>query len=453
MNTSIVVFILSSAIGALVVFKLNHAEDEAQSAYAQQIASTYASSIEKELRHGLSSVNTLSVIVQQTHGNVKNYKQIVNYMLPMYQGIYALSLAPDGIMRQIEPEVQNELIMNHDIFEGSDREEVLSNIQEGELIFQGPFKLIQGPQGAIGMLPVFLNNKDGEKYFWGFTLVSLKFPDALADVKLDTLPNQGYAYELSGINPFTNEKEVIQSSKTPVVKEMSTNIPIKMYGADWQLIISPLNASIKNLMHLFEYILVVLVSLVMGFLSYLILTMLEQREQLKKIAMHDPLTKLPNRRLLREQLKEILEDPKNSKFEIVICYIDLDGFKDVNDKLGHHAGDQLLRVISERLISNIRDKDVVARIGGDEFVIVLNHLVSVNQAEMIINRIIRVVDQPINIFENQVKVTASLGAVIYKDGDDTECLLHAADQAMYQAKKLGKNRYFFAKDTDDGVLS
>lgn len=445
-NISFLVFFLCCALGAFFCLKLNHAEVEAKTAHTTQITNNYASSIEKTIRHSLSSVNTLAVMVHQSNGSISNYSELAKYMLPMYEGAYALSIAPDGVMRQIEPELQNKKVKNHDLFEGKDKAKEIQNIKEGELLFLGPFKLIQGPQGAVGMLPVFFKKEDGTQYFWGYTLVSLQLPNAFADVKLNRLVKDGYAYELSGINPFTQQKEIIDASKVPV-SATAISAPIKLYGSDWTLKVSSLNTSLSLTMLIFESLSVLTLAGLVVWLTYSILTMSEQREQLKKIAMYDPLTDLPNRRLLNIKLDNFIKMHNDEDHQIVVCYLDLDGFKAINDACGHDAGDQLLTIVSKRLVNTIKENDFISRIGGDEFVIVLNQLDSIEQAENILKRIVKIVNEPISIGGKFVDISVSLGAAIYKkDGEEPEHLLRVADQAMYQAKKMGKNRYYFAQD-------
>ncbi|MBP7782984.1 MAG: sensor domain-containing diguanylate cyclase [Acinetobacter sp.] len=444
-NISISVFALCCIFGVLICSKINHAETEAKIAHANQIANTYASSIEKTIRHSLSSTNTLAVMVHQNKGTVPNYSKLAQYMLPMYDGAYALSIAPDGIMRQIEPAWQNKLVANHDLFEGKDREKEIQNIKKGDLQFLGPFKLIQGPLGAVGMLPVFFAKEDGTRYFWGYTLVSLQLPNAFEGVKLNNLVKNGYAYELSGINPFTKQKEVIDASKQALTENF-VSIPIQLYGADWSLKISSLNIATSPLKLALEFLLVVFGAGLVAWLTYSVLTMSEQREQLKTIAMFDPLTNLPNRRLLNIKLENFIRD-KEASDHIVVCYLDLDGFKYVNDAFGHEIGDELLKVVSKKLEGTIKNNDFISRIGGDEFVIVLNQLESLGQVEDILKRIVDVVSEQIVISDITLNISVSLGAAIYKmHGDEPEHLLRIADQAMYQAKKSGKNRYYIAQE-------
>jgi diguanylate cyclase (GGDEF)-like protein len=435
---SVLVFFVSLVIGALIVTQLDAATSEAESAHTVQIASGYASSIEKVIHHALSSTNALAVMVHQGEGHVPDFTQLVRYMLPMYKGAFALSLAPEGVIRQIEPAAPNILVKDHDLFEGENRAEIIKNLREGELTFRGPFTLIQGPQGAIGTLPVFLNNSKGEQYFWGYTVVTLKFPDAFDDSNLPALETQGYAYEFLGVNPETHHEELIQSSAAPLTTAV-TRIPISLYGSQWELRVSKLYGGRKNGLLLFETLLVFLGAVLMAWVAYSVATLTQQRKKLHEIAMYDPLTHLPNRRLLGIELDEALARALGRNSKVVVCYLDLDGFKAVNDSLGHAAGDQLLQTIAGRLQSCLRKNDVLARIGGDEFVVVLADIDSSDEITSILDRLVVIVAQPLMISGMKADVSASLGAALYPThGVEVDQLLRAADQAMYLAKKKGE---------------
>lgn len=167
----------------------------------------------------------------------------------------------------------------------------------------------------------------------------------------------------------------------------------------------------------------------------------ELEEKLKQMAYYDNLTDLPNRKLLERSLKSSIARAKRFNHQIVILFIDLDGFKDVNDSLGHEAGDQLLKLISERLTNIVREEDIVARLGGDEFVIVLEEATDLD-IEDFSGRIINTISQPIKLGENEVTVSPSIGISVFPDhGDHKEELLNKADHAMYVAKNKGKNTY------------
>lgn len=163
---------------------------------------------------------------------------------------------------------------------------------------------------------------------------------------------------------------------------------------------------------------------------------------LEDIAHHDALTKLPNRLSLNELLENALATAKAKSELLAICFLDLDGFKGVNDQLGHRSGDNLLIAASGRMKKAIRERDSVIRLGGDEFILLLGGINSRNQLEILLNRILELLAAPFMIDGQSVAISASCGVTIFPDDDApmTDLLTHA-DTAMYAAKSKGKNTW------------
>ncbi len=160
------------------------------------------------------------------------------------------------------------------------------------------------------------------------------------------------------------------------------------------------------------------------------------------LANHDPLTGLPNRARFMERLHEALINADRDNTRVAVLLLDLDRFKAVNDQLGHHAGDQLLRLVAQRLLRCVRETDTVARLGGDEFVVILTRLKSLAAAELIAENILRELSHAYALDNQMVKSGASIGIAMYpQDGESTGELLQKGDLAMYRAKAGGRNRY------------
>jgi diguanylate cyclase (GGDEF)-like protein/hemerythrin-like metal-binding protein/PAS domain S-box-containing protein len=170
--------------------------------------------------------------------------------------------------------------------------------------------------------------------------------------------------------------------------------------------------------------------------------LIKNQKELERIAHHDTLTGLPNRLLLSDRLTLAIAHAERNQGRIAVCYLDLDGFKAVNDQHGHAAGDELLREISLRLTGVVRSEDTVARLGGDEFVLLLTELHLRGDYSALLNRMLQEVDRPVAVQGHTVHVSASIGIAIYPDdGCEVQELLQQADHAMYQAKRLGRNRF------------
>ncbi len=172
-------------------------------------------------------------------------------------------------------------------------------------------------------------------------------------------------------------------------------------------------------------------------------------EQLEHIAHYDALTNLPNRVLMTDRLQQAMVHANRRNQSLAVVYLDLDGFKEINDAHGHHVGDELLIVLAERMAQVLREGDTLSRIGGDEFVAVLID-VDEKPCEPILGRLLHVTNVPVMINGIVVQVSSSIGVTLYpQDGANTDQLMRHADQAMYLAKQAGKNRYhFFDLDQD-----
>ena len=179
-----------------------------------------------------------------------------------------------------------------------------------------------------------------------------------------------------------------------------------------------------------------------------------QHEQIEYLAHFDALTGLPNRSLLLDRLTQALSTAQRHATQVAVLFLDLDHFKDVNDTLGHAAGDLLLQAVSQRLRRCVRKVDTVARVGGDEFVLVLPDVSSAEQAAVVAENVMWSMSESFVIEGHPLRVMASVGISIYPDdGSDIDTLLKNADAAMYHAKKNGRNNYqFFTEDMNARAL-
>jgi len=157
---------------------------------------------------------------------------------------------------------------------------------------------------------------------------------------------------------------------------------------------------------------------------------------------HDTLTHLPNRTLLTDRIGQAIAHAEQQDQLLPVCFMDLDGFKAVNDQYGHDLGDKLLIEVARRLTNAVRVVDTVSRLGGDEFVLLLNEIHTMDEVDLLLSRILDEMARPFRIGEETLMISASIGATIYPfDASDTDTLLRHADQAMYQAKQSGRNRF------------
>jgi diguanylate cyclase (GGDEF)-like protein/PAS domain S-box-containing protein len=176
--------------------------------------------------------------------------------------------------------------------------------------------------------------------------------------------------------------------------------------------------------------------------------------EMSHLAQHDTLTKLPNRTLLQDRLSQAIMTAGRNGTRIAVLFLDLDGFKHINDSLGHAIGDKLLQSVAKRLLASVRTSDTVSRIGGDEFVVLLSEVAHAGDAGVKAGKILAALNAPLEIDQHNLRVTASIGVTTYpEDGQETAMLIKNADLAMYQAKENGRNNYqFFEKDMNVRAL-
>jgi diguanylate cyclase (GGDEF)-like protein/PAS domain S-box-containing protein len=179
----------------------------------------------------------------------------------------------------------------------------------------------------------------------------------------------------------------------------------------------------------------------------------QAEETIRHMAYHDALTGLPNRILFNDRLTMAMANAQRSEKNAVVMMLDLDKFKQVNDVLGHKIGDLLLKAVAERLIKTLRKSDTVARMGGDEFMIILPEIVHEYDAGIVAEKIIEVFQWPFKLETKELSVTTSVGVSIFpKDGTDTDTLMKHADIAMYCSKGLGRNKYTcYSPEMSDSV--
>ncbi|QWD89958.1 GGDEF domain-containing protein [Polynucleobacter sp. MWH-Braz-FAM2G] len=181
--------------------------------------------------------------------------------------------------------------------------------------------------------------------------------------------------------------------------------------------------------------------------------LIQTNKTLEEVAQIDALTGLPNRLSLNQRILAAMNDCVEEGGILAVCFLDLDGFKEVNDTLGHHTGDLLLIEVAKRLRAMVREQDSVIRLGGDEFVLLLGAQVTPDKSKVSLKRIIKALSKVYLLNGNRVEISASLGVTFYPfDNGTPEQLLEHADQAMYAAKRNGKNQWYFYQSTQKDLF-
>ncbi|MFZ2305819.1 MAG: EAL domain-containing protein [Rhodoferax sp.] len=591
---ALAVFVVAALASALVIWKLEQRGLNAERMRVAALASDHAHAIQATMERALSATYSIAAMVRQGKGHVPDFEGVASEMLPWYPGVSTLGLSPNGIIQRVAPLKGNEKSIGFNQLKDpvQGREARLAR-DTGKLTLAGPLQLVQGGLGAVGRMPIFLDDADGKPVFWGLTYAVIRFPQALSSVRLAQLTESGLQYSLWRINPDTDTKQIIVSSSdtldTPV--ERSLTVP----NGQWILSVAPGSGWVDPSELAFKVALGLAFSLMLAYASKLLVelkthergqeTLIAQRtmeiersqnqlkatleaipdvmlemgldgtyhdyhaprsntsfppaefflgkkvqdvlppdaaqavmtalqeaneqghsegkefalhtskgdfwfeisltrkvdptsaeprfivlsrnvtqrkaseDEINKLAFYDPLTNLPNRRLMVDRLRQALAISSRSGRIGALQFIDLDNFKTLNDTQGHDMGDLLLQQVAQRLTECMRQGDTVARLGGDEFVVMIEELSDIReeaaaQAEMIGEKILAAINKPYRLAGLEYEITPSIGVTLYTNHEQsTDELLKQADLAMYQAKAAGRNTLRFFDPAMQAVIT
>ena len=340
-----------------------------------------------------------------------------------------MAVAPGDVIRYVHPVEGNEAALG---LRYVDVPEQLTDVRRARVtrqsVMSGPLDLVQGGRGLVVRTPVFLEDET----YWGLVSLVVDVPSLVAAVEeqVADIPVRWAARARSstGAMPAVSGDQALFDDPDAVWLEM--DVP---QGA-WELAALPAGELVDaGIPARLQRAGVVLVSLV---IAGLVLAVLEERRRIRALSIHDPLTHLPNRRLLEDRLGHAIQRAVRDGRGFTLLYLDLDGFKPVNDRLGHAAGDTVLCTIAERLDDVVRPGDTVARVGGDEFVVLLADVHDEPEIRRSAHRIVTALREPIHVADVDVVVTTSIGAARFPDdGTSVDDLLAGADAAMYAAKR------------------
>ncbi len=267
---ALIAFLLAGAVAVAVVWQSEQFRLHQQRTHLADLAGKHADAIQNSTQRDLSATYALAALVRQGKGNIANFDAIASELLPYYPGAGSLQLAPGGIVQHIVPLAGNEGAIGHNLLADPTRnKEAFLARDTGKLTLAGPFTLKQGGLGAVGRLPVFLDDSQGKPQFWGFTVVLIRYPQALEAARLEQLTQQGFGYELWRIHPDSGQKQSIAASAgaaliNPVAMTLS------MPNGSWTLSVAPLKGWHEPLGLTLKSALGLLFSLLLGYLVKLL---------------------------------------------------------------------------------------------------------------------------------------------------------------------------------------
>ncbi|MCV2403855.1 EAL domain-containing protein [Marinomonas sp. C2222] len=378
------------------------------------------------------------------------FERYATTLFNSFDGIESLQLAPQGKIQRIYPLQGNEAAIGLDIVSDSRfNEGAQAAIQDNKFIIVGPINLVQGGRAIIGRVPVYLDNEKDKKEFWGFISALINIESLIEATDLPSLDQEGYQYSLTRTSIDTGLITTISSSKSPLTDiHVETNLLAP--ANNWTLHISRSIESEILSNTLTGYFLTAWVALLLAIALYLLLMQPDKLKalvkaktaELEELAYKDPLTDLPNRRYLQDHLHAQLAHNKKQKNLAAFIYFDLDNFKRINDTIGHDIGDKILVTVAKRLNELKGKSDLIIRLGGDEFGILLNNIKSQADAEQQAQVIVECIRVPVKLDNRELLLSTSLGiAMIPEHGNDLISIMQNADIALYQAKLEGKNQH------------
>jgi diguanylate cyclase (GGDEF)-like protein len=296
------------------------------------------------------------------------------------------------------------------------------------MLVSGPLPLVQGGTGLIARSPIFVDDGKDSRY-WGLVSIVIDMDSLLTAAGLMDNPGgialrgrdgKGAAGEqfFGPAGVFDNPDVLLQN--------------VNFRHSQWQVALVPeygLHSGSGISVRLLLYVLLLAI-------VALLLQLIQVFGRARRQATQDALTGLPNRRMLLERATQLIAQARRNGSGLALCYVDLDGFKPVNDRYGHHAGDAVLQEISTRLRRALRIVDTVARTGGDEFVLLLPGAVSASAVETVLQKLMLAFREPVHYRGHDIVVGASMGwALFAREANDLDTLMALADSRMYEMKE------------------
>jgi len=417
--------------------ELEHQHDLSQQKNEiQSRVSNFRSQLETKLNTSVALTKGMAVdLVIRGELTPEQFASIAEQLSSTNPAQRNLSLAPHFIIRDVYPRLGNEKIIGQNLLLDSEQKiAVYRSIQLDDAVLAGPFKLEDGAIGVVCRMPVWIK-LDGVPRLWGAVSVALDFPELMKEAGLTSL-EQNLDIAIRGRDASGPAGQFFFGDDLRISKD-AVRVPVFVPGGSWLISAQPKQGfGVEPWWQTTAGIIGLLVSLFSALASYRILF---DRSRIRHLADHDPLTHLPNRRQALSNLYDLMHRGKRNGQPFAVLSIDLDGFKPINDEHGHDAGDEVLKTIAKRLLAAVRAGDTVARMGGDEFIVLIDDPKVGDDNHLLIYaaRMREILSQPIQLQHGKlVYVGASIGVAAYPShGFQVTDLMREADQAMYRAKR------------------
>lgn len=428
----LIVFLVGICLLSVFTYNTNVQIQKDRRTIAKLNAVTYGQRIENDIENGIEITDTLKQVLINGNGQIINFSKIAENL--MSYSIQSVQLAPNGVVTEIYPEEGNET-GKIDLLKDSKRGEISNYAKDHNItIIQGPIKLKQGGSGLVVRNPIYLEDKNGQEYFWGFTIAVLRVPEIFED-STNALSKFKYNYRLSREASVLDKKYVeVDANCDKMIRPVTYNLTV---GKEkWKLEIMPKAGwSNSTTLYLIFFGGLSLVLLLTG-LTIVLFLLDERRVELKELAHKDGLTKLYNRYGFDEMAEKMIS--KNPKEHCVAVLLDVDDFKLINDMYGHAYGDKALISLSENMQKFFPSSALLGRNGGDEFCILLPNCTMEEVKESLIE--FTKTPKTFSYKGQTYSFCISLGYAEYPNNAiERSQLMRCADTALYEVKLHGKN--------------
>ena len=428
----LIVFLLGMCLVGCIVYKTDTHEKWQRRITAQLNVSTYGERIKNEITNGIAITDALKQVLISENGEIHQFDTIAENLIS--DSIESVQLAPDGVVTDIYPAEGNEA-GKIDLLHDKDRGRISCYARDNHTsITQGPFDLKQGGYGIAVRNPVYLNDENGQEYFWGFTIVILRVPDIFSD-SIHALSGFGYEYRLSKTEtPWSDTYKTVYQSDGQMTQPVSYDFTIGK--ENWTFEVTPESGWRNNTLIITVSTIFTAITLLLSGLTRVWLVSRENKNKFQVLARTDSLTGIYNRYGFDESAEKMMD--KNPKAHFVAALLDIDDFKFINDIYGHAYGDKALKSLADSMKTFFPSDALLGRNGGDEFCILLqNH--TCEDAKELLQQFTRL-PKTFSYKGNEQSFNISLGYAEYPTfAASRSQLMRCADAALYAIKLHGKN--------------
>ena len=423
-----------------------HALDREHAVHA---AEEIATDFEREITNVWAFSSALSAYVAATpEVTQKQLSRFSSAMVEASPFIRSLSLAKDNVITHVYPYEENKKALGLDYMKNAKQKDAVERlIRERQPNIAGPIDLLQEGKAFILRRPIYFTNEEsGLKDYWGIASVLINFSELTNFLSTHTYA-EDYEFQWHIFNPDSGQTESIFSSLEGDTGEYSFK-KVNLPSDTWYIGTREKQTSPSTNIIIFDAAGILTALLV----AYLVNRLLVSHKHNRDLALYDHLTNLPNRRLLNDRFRQLVAQATRKHIGFHLIYIDLNNFKQINDTLGHNVGDNVLKEVACRLQSNVRGSDTVARIGGDEFIVLSEVTDSRPPPSDMIEKLHQILKEPMTNL-NDLEVNASFGSAHYSThGTTLSELMRHADHHMYANKQRGKEK-LTQPDRPDNVIN